>query len=116
MRASTQRSTHIRRQCWRRTLLVAGAAHNGLVSLVPCQRYGFTTISEMTSAPTLSAAVCGDKNLLPSSHYKSLVADGLIEPSDHQHFVLQQLDSLAAQLGQHQLAMDQYVEEHGART
>ena len=115
MRVATQLTAHVRRQCWRRTLLGAGAARSGPVSLVPCKRYGVTTVSEMASAPTLSAAVCGHKNVLPSSHYKSLVADGMIEPSDHQQFVLQQLDSLAIQLGQHQLAMDQYVEEHGAR-
>eukprot|EP01051_Picozoa_sp_SAG22_P019092 SAG22_NODE_3413_length_1728_cov_1.082873_1_plen_300_part_00 len=71
-----------------------------------------STLAEIADAPTLALAVRGeDADVLPSSHYAALVQDGLIEPSHHQTFVLDQLDSLAGQLGRHQSAMADYVED-----
>eukprot|EP01050_Picozoa_sp_SAG11_P027133 SAG11_NODE_6751_length_1254_cov_1.196537_2_plen_285_part_01 len=82
------------------------------------------SVSALAQSPTLSSAVAAatatagpvpregwDQGcttaapLLPSAQYAALVAEGVVEPSDSQQYVLGHLDSLATQLASHQHRM-----------
>jgi predicted ATPase len=118
------------RQGWRRrasgaTAAAATAARNTALAPSSCTAAwgvsgdrGRGQIAELSppltgavSVPTTSSS--GEQpHMLPSHRYAAMVKEGLLLHDDEQRGVVEDLDRLCLELGEHQLAMKQFVRDH----